>query len=76
MIHQLRAERKFACALEEIWNELLTILAQAVHDLDTDKLSEESFNSFRVILQIGMEATRERRSLLMSTNLMHTTAAP
>jgi hypothetical protein len=45
---------------EEIWNELLTILTEAVHDLDADKLSEESFNSFRVILQIGMEATRER----------------
>jgi hypothetical protein len=57
--------------LDEIWNELLTILAQAVHDLDADKLSEESFNSFRVILQIGMEATRERRSLLMSTSLIH-----
>jgi uncharacterized protein len=52
--------------LEETWNELLSILAQAVHDLDADKLSEESFNSFRVILQIGMEATRERRSILMS----------
>jgi uncharacterized protein len=52
--------------LEEAWNELLSILSQAVHDLDADKLSEESFNSFRVILQIGMEATRERRSILMS----------
>ena len=52
--------------LDETWNELLSILAQAVHDLDADKLSEESFNSFRVILQIGMEATRERRSILMS----------
>jgi uncharacterized protein len=52
--------------LEETWNELLSILSQAVHDLDADKLSEESFNSFRVILQIGMEATRERRSILMS----------
>jgi hypothetical protein len=26
--------------LEEIWNELLTILAQVVYDLDGDKLSE------------------------------------
>jgi uncharacterized protein len=52
--------------LEETWNELLSILSEAVHDLDADKLSEESFNSFRVILQIGMEATRERRSILMS----------
>ena len=52
--------------LDETWNELLSILAQAVNDLDADKLSEESFNSFRVILQIGMEATRERRTILMS----------
>ena len=50
--------------LEEAWRELLKILAEAVHDLDADKLSEESFNSFRAILQIGMEATRERRSML------------
>ncbi len=52
--------------LEETWGELLKILSQAVHDLDADKLSEESFNSFRVILQIGMEVTKERRALLMS----------
>jgi uncharacterized protein len=50
--------------LEQIWGELLTILTQAVRDLDADKLSEESFNSFRVILQIGMEVTKERRALL------------
>jgi hypothetical protein len=54
--------------LDDAWRELLKILAEAVGDLDADKLSEESFNSFRVILQIGMEATRERRSVLMSTN--------
>ena len=52
--------------LEETWHELLNILAQAVHDLDADKLSEESFDSFRVILQIGMEVTRERRSILLA----------
>jgi hypothetical protein len=39
-----------------------------VRDLDADKLSEESFNSFRVILQIGMEVTKERRALLSSMN--------
>jgi uncharacterized protein len=54
--------------LDDAWRELLKILGEAVRDLDADKLSEESFNSFRVILQIGMEATRERRSILMSTN--------
>jgi uncharacterized protein len=55
-------------ALDDAWRELLRLLAEAVRDLDADRLSEESFNSFRVILQIGMEATRERRSILMSTN--------
>ena len=54
--------------LDEAWRELLNILTEAVHDLDADKLSEESFNSFRVILQIGMEVTKERRALLLSTN--------
>ncbi|HZD49076.1 MAG TPA: TAXI family TRAP transporter solute-binding subunit [Silvibacterium sp.] len=50
-----------ATELENIWNELLNILAEAVRDLDKDKLSEESFHSFRAILQIGMEVTRDRR---------------
>ncbi len=54
--------------LEDIWRELLAILAEAVHDLDADKLSEESFNSFRAILQIGIEVTRERRAVLVSAN--------
>ena len=54
--------------LDETWRELLKILTEAVRDLDADKLSEESFNSFRVILQIGMEVTKERRVLLSSTN--------
>jgi hypothetical protein len=54
--------------LEDIWRELLTILAEAVHDLDADNLSEESFNSFRAILQIGIEVTKERRALLVSAN--------
>jgi hypothetical protein len=52
--------------LDETWRELLKILTAAVRDLDADKLSEESFNSFRVILQIGMEVTKERRALLSS----------
>ena len=52
--------------LEGIWRELLEILAEAVRDLDADKLSEEFFNSFRAILQIGMEVTRERRLILLS----------
>jgi TRAP transporter TAXI family solute receptor len=60
-------EVKSLAPLDETWRELLTILTEAVRDLDADKLSEESFNSFRVILQIGMEVTKERRALLSST---------
>jgi len=51
-------------SLEDIWRELLAIFSEAVHDLDADKLSEESFDSFRSILQIAMDATRDRRALL------------
>ena len=54
--------------LDEAWRELLTILTEAVHDLDADTLSEESFNSFRAILEIGLEVTKERRALLVSTH--------
>jgi uncharacterized protein len=61
--------------LDEAWRELLKILTEAVHDLDADKLSEESFNSFRTILQIGMEVTKERRSILMSTSAATWTAS-
>jgi uncharacterized protein len=53
--------------LDEAWHELLMILSEAVHDLDADKLSEESFNSFRAILQIGMEVTKERRAQLLAS---------
>jgi uncharacterized protein len=52
--------------LEETWRQLLKILTEAVQDLDADKLSEESFSSFQVILQIGMDVTKERRALLMA----------
>ena len=42
--------------LEEIRDELLAILSAAVADLDSDKLSEESFESFRAIIEIGLAA--------------------
>jgi hypothetical protein len=38
--------------LVDIWHELLATLAKAVHDLDTDKMSQESFNSFRSHLEM------------------------
>ena len=50
--------------LEVIWQELLAILTEAVHDLDADKLSEESFESCRSILQIAIDVTRDRRVIL------------
>ncbi len=54
--------------LDAIWRELLAILEEAVRDLDAEKLSEESFLSFRSILQIGMEVTKERRAILSSSS--------
>jgi hypothetical protein len=50
--------------LAESWRELLNILSQAVRDLDADELSEESFNSFRAIVQIGLEVTKEQGALV------------
>ena len=52
--------------LDNIWRTLVAILAEAVRDLDADKLSEESFHSFRSILQIGMDVVRDRRVILGS----------
>jgi TRAP transporter TAXI family solute receptor len=53
-------------ALEEIRHQLLTVLSAAVADLDSDKLSEESFHSCRAILQIGLEAVRDSRAILQA----------
>jgi uncharacterized protein len=55
-----------ADSLEEIWRQLLALLEEAVRDLDADKLSEESFASFRSILQIAMDVARDRRTILAS----------
>jgi hypothetical protein len=55
--------------LEEIRGELLDILTAAVGDLDSDKLSEESFHSFRAILQIGLEEVRDSRKVLRTVEL-------
>jgi uncharacterized protein len=51
-------------ALEQIRADLLSILTSAVADLDNDRLSAESFHSFRAILQIGLEAVRDRASTI------------
>ncbi len=50
--------------LEKIRRELLEILNQAVEDLDKDRISEESFQSFRVVWQIASEILRERKATL------------
>lgn len=52
-------------ALEEIRMHLLGVLTSAVRDLDTDALSEETFQSFRAILQIALEVAKERRDALL-----------
>jgi TRAP transporter TAXI family solute receptor len=50
--------------LDRIRTDLLGILTTAVADLDSDKLSDEAFHSFRSILQIGLEAVRDRAGSL------------
>jgi TRAP transporter TAXI family solute receptor len=64
-------EANAVARLDDIWRELLGILTQAVYDLDADKLSEESFASFRSILSIGLDVTKERRAILVAA---HTSA--
>ncbi|NJK59129.1 MAG: TAXI family TRAP transporter solute-binding subunit [Oscillatoriales cyanobacterium SM2_1_8] len=44
---------------------LLDILTKAVQDLDRDDISEESFQSFRVVWQIALDVVRERRVVLL-----------
>lgn len=50
--------------LEGITQQLLDILTQAVKALDEDVLSEESFQSFRVIWQIANEVSKDRKLAL------------
>jgi uncharacterized protein len=50
--------------LEAIREDLLKLLTSAVNDLDKDVISEESFQSFRVIWQIALDTVRERRITL------------
>jgi uncharacterized protein len=56
-------------SLENIWRDLLSILAQAVRALDEERISEDSFHSLRAILQIGMDVTKERRAILSSCSV-------
>ena len=50
--------------LEAKTEDLLKLLTSAVNDLNKDVISEESFQSFRVIWQIALDTVRERRITL------------
>jgi TRAP transporter TAXI family solute receptor len=52
--------------LDGIRGELLGILTAAVGDLDSDRLSEDAFHSFRAILQIGLEEVRDRWAAVLA----------
>jgi TRAP transporter TAXI family solute receptor len=54
--------------LDSIRHELLPILTDAVGALDEDRISEESFQSFRVVWQISLDLIRERRHALAETS--------
>jgi TRAP transporter TAXI family solute receptor len=50
--------------LEQIRLELFHVFTQAVKDLDADHISEDSFQSFRVVWQTAIDAVREQRHSL------------
>src|SRR5262249_46954009 len=50
--------------LATIRKDLISILTVSVHDLDVDRISEESFQSLRAIWQIAMDAVREKSALV------------
>ena len=52
--------------LDQVRSDMLAILAAAFQDLDADKLSEESFHSFRAILQIALDVVKEKRAGVMT----------
>ena len=48
--------------LDQIRQELTKILIASVNDLDEDRISDESFQSIRVLWQIAVDAVKERAS--------------
>jgi len=50
--------------LESVRQALLQMLTEAVRSLDKDLISEDSFQSFRVVWQIALDVSRERRTSL------------
>lgn len=60
----LMGEARASCeslALAEIEEKLLDLLSRAVRDLDEDKMSEDSFQTFRAVLQIALDVVERRR---------------
>lgn len=53
--------------VEEIRLRLFKMLTEVVCALDEDRISEESFQSFRVVWQIAIDLLRERRSAARPT---------
>ncbi len=50
--------------VEHYRQRLLQLLTETVSDLDNDQISEESFQSFRVVWQIAMDVVREQQAML------------
>ncbi len=63
LMEQVNVATKYS-QTEEIRRQLRQTLSNAVADLDQDRLSEESFQSFRVVWQIVMDVAREREQKL------------
>lgn len=49
--------------LKAMREKLLDLLTEAVRDLDNDKVSEDSFQSFRAVLQIALDVVEDRERL-------------
>jgi TRAP transporter TAXI family solute receptor len=60
-------QAKSLAVVEEIKSELLDMLTKAVQGLDNDELSEDSFHSFRAVLQIALDVAKERYAQLVSS---------
>jgi uncharacterized protein len=52
--------------VESVRRQLMDMLGKVVVALDVDEISEESFQSFRVIWQIALDLVRERRDILQN----------
>lgn len=55
--------------LESVRTELLALMERVVLDLESDKFSEESFQTSRVVWQIAFDLLRERYSYALSGGL-------